>query len=127
MLPVDELNGFIEGVQSDNAKYGSKDLVLVAVHISLDLYISISNSCLKMGISYIIEDSWTNEVALWIFGVNKTSTIKRNMGSFLFSLVDKTDDSFFKLNIKVIDQVNKRNIQEHRIMDQGRHPPQFQY
>lgn len=80
---VDELDGFIEGVDSDNTEDGAEDFFLVAGHFG----------------SNVIEDGGSDEVTLGVLGVDEASSIKRNLGTFLFGLVNVVNDSFFQSRI----------------------------
>lgn len=80
---VDELDGFIKGVDSDNTEDGAEDFFLVAGHFGGD----------------VIEDGGSDEVTLGVLGVDEASSIKRDLGTLLFGLVDVVNDSFFQSSV----------------------------
>jgi len=80
---IDELDGFFEGVNSDDTEDGAEDFFIVALHTGFN----------------VIEDSGSNEVTLGVFRMDEASTIEGNLGAFLFSRVDVTNDSFLQSSI----------------------------
>jgi len=80
---VDELDGFFESVDSDDTEDGAKDFFIVALHTGLN----------------VVEDSGADEVTLGVFRMDEASTIEGDLGAFLFSLIDVTNDSFLQSSI----------------------------
>lgn len=69
MVSIDELDGLIKSVLSDDAQNGSEDFFLVAGVVGLD----------------VIDDSGSNEISLWVGWVNVLSSIQGESSSLLLS------------------------------------------